>query len=355
MAREELQHQLDLAIDKAQRQIEPVNIPNLMLDNCAFNLTVHAITKPKDFIGSLIVVFTDVATPPKSPSRKRSTAEKAVQLELVQARDEIQFLREKMQSSQEELKSTNEELQSKVDDLSVLNDDMKNLLDRTGVDTIFLDKQLKVRRFTTHISHLFKLIPSDVGRPLSDVTTVLDYNDLENDSRKVLQTLEFIEKEIQANNQRWFKVRIIPYRTQADLIGGVVISCIDITDSTQVQEGFEHTRKELKKSLSDFEEIFNLSAYMVCIASHEGYFRKISSAFTETLGFSENELLAKPFADFVHPDDKKSTNDKMEPLAKGIPIIRFQNRYICKDSSYKWLEWTARSFDNGGGNTCNCL
>lgn len=98
----------------------------------------------------------------------------------------------------------------------------------------------------------------------------------------------------------------------------------------------------------DLDRIFNLTAHMVCIASQEGYFLKISPAFTETLGFSEKELLAKPFAEFVHPDDRESTIDDMELHERGEPTIRFQNRYICKDGSYKWLEWTGRSFVNGG-------
>jgi diguanylate cyclase (GGDEF)-like protein/PAS domain S-box-containing protein len=105
---------------------------------------------------------------------------------------------------------------------------------------------------------------------------------------------------------------------------------------------------KLKKSLDDFERIFNLSAYMVAIASSNGYFLKVSPAFTETLGFSEKEFLAKPFIDFVHPGDQVSTVDNMERLSRGIPLIRFQNRYICKDGSYKWLEWTARAFVPGG-------
>jgi PAS domain S-box-containing protein len=87
---------------------------------------------------------------------------------------------------------------------------------------------------------------------------------------------------------------------------------------------------------------------MVCIASSEGTFQKVSPAFTETLGFSEEELIAKPFIDFVHPEDKKATIDNVKALARGIPIIKFPNRYICKDGSYKWLEWTARSYVNGG-------
>jgi PAS domain S-box-containing protein len=383
MAQEGLQHQLDVAMKKAQEQTEPVTIKNLTLDTVTINLTVQAITRPKALFGLLMVVFTEVLTPAKSTRRKRGAVEKEAEVELQQAYDQIQMLREKMQTSQEELKSINEEmqstneelqstneelttskeemqsmneelqtvnaeLQSKVDDLSWVNNDMKNLLDSTEIATIFLDSKLYVRGFTAHVSDLFKLIPSDVGRPLSDVTTSLDYKELENNARKVLRTLVFIEKEITASNKRWFKVRIMPYRTQEDVIDGVVITFVDITDSKQVEAGLKNTREELKKSLGDFERIFNLSAYMVCIASPEGTFQKLSPAFTETLGFTEKELLAKPFADFVHPDDKKATIDNMEPLARGIPIIQFSNRYICKDGSYKWLEWTARSFVNGG-------
>jgi len=98
----------------------------------------------------------------------------------------------------------------------------------------------------------------------------------------------------------------------------------------------------------DLDRIFNLTAHMVCIASPEGYFLKISPAFIETLGFSEKELLAKPFTEFVHPDEVESTIGLMEPLSRGVPTIRFQNRYLCKNGSYKWLEWTGRSFVNGG-------
>jgi PAS domain S-box-containing protein len=87
---------------------------------------------------------------------------------------------------------------------------------------------------------------------------------------------------------------------------------------------------------------FNLSTHMACIASADGFLKKISSAFIETLGFSEQELLAKPFVEFVYPDDLKATIDIMKSLTLGEPVVRFSNRYICKNGTYKWLEWTAR-------------
>lgn len=115
----------------------------------------------------------------------------------------------------------------------------------------------------------------------------------------------------------------------------------DITDRKQAED-------ELKLTTENFERVFNLSAYMVCIASTEGYLLKVSPAFTETLGYSEKELLAQPFVAFVHPSDKQSTLDNLAPLSMGEPVIRYPNRYICKDGSTKWLEWTARNFESGG-------
>jgi chemotaxis protein methyltransferase CheR/two-component system CheB/CheR fusion protein len=266
MARESLQHQLDLAMKKAALQVEPVNILNLIVDTHTINFTVQAITKPKALLGLLMVVFTEVVMPTKVPRKKRGTAEKESQAGLQQAHDDIQSLREQMKSSQEELKSANEELQSaneelqstneelttskeemqsineelqtvnielqsKIDDLSWVNNDMENLLNSTEIATVFLDNGLHIRRFTNYATHLFKLIQSDLGRPLSDIVTALDYNALQNDAKEVLKTLAFIEKEITAKNERWFKVRIMPYRTQENVIDGVVITFTDISEA----------------------------------------------------------------------------------------------------------------------------
>ncbi|MGK0247918.1 MAG: chemotaxis methyl-accepting protein methylase [Oleispira sp.] len=266
MVREELQSQLTLAMKKAQAQAEPFITKNLTIDAFTIDLTVQAITKPKTMTGLLMIVFTEIATPTKVAFIKGNAEEYVNQSELQHANEKIQAIREQMQASQEELRSSNEELQStneelqstneelttskeemqsmneelqtvnaelqfKVDDLSWVNNDMKNLLNSTQIATIFLDDGLNVRRFTNYATHLFKLIPSDVGRPLSDIVTELDYVSLQQDARSVLDTLLFVEKEIAANNDRWFKVRIMPYRTQENVIDGVVITFTDISEA----------------------------------------------------------------------------------------------------------------------------
>jgi two-component system CheB/CheR fusion protein len=116
-----------------------------------------------------------------------------------------------------------------MDEFARVNDDMRNLLNSTEIVTVFLDNRLHVRRFTTGADKLFKLIPGDVGRPLSDIVTDLIYPEMAEESREVLRTLAFSEKQITATDGRWFSVRIMPYRTTEDVISGVVITFANIT------------------------------------------------------------------------------------------------------------------------------
>lgn len=103
----------------------------------------------------------------------------------------------------------------------------------------------------------------------------------------------------------------------------------DITDRKQAEE--------------EIEKIFNMTGYMICVASLTGYFTRVNASFEQTLGYSSEELLSRPYLDFVHPDDKERTVVVAEEnLAKGAKIIGFENRYLCKDGSYKWLSWASQ-------------
>jgi PAS domain S-box-containing protein len=107
---------------------------------------------------------------------------------------------------------------------------MTNLLNSTEIATVFLDNEMQLRRFTPYATQLFKLIPGDVGRPLSDVVSDLDYPQLLDDAKEVLRTLVFQEKVVQTHDNRWYRVRIMPYRTQDNMIDGVVMTFTDITE-----------------------------------------------------------------------------------------------------------------------------
>ncbi|TAK18672.1 MAG: response regulator [Myxococcaceae bacterium] len=99
------------------------------------------------------------------------------------------------------------------------------------------------------------------------------------------------------------------------------------------------THVELARQRAVLERFFTLSLDMMCIADLDGYFKRISPAF-DVLGYSREELLSRPFIDFVHPDDKAATSAELERLARGISSLRFEARYRCKDGTYRWLAWT---------------
>jgi two-component system CheB/CheR fusion protein len=184
-----------------------------------------------------------------SQEELRSTNEEmqSTNEELQSTNEELTTSKEEMQSLNEELQTVNTELQVRVDELSRSNNDMKNLLNSTDIATLFLDNDLKVRRFTTQATKVIKLIPGDVGRPITDLASDLLYPELATDAREVLQKLGFAEKPITARDGRWFTVRIMPYRTLDDRIDGVVITFADITVAKTLEAQLREKHAILEK------------------------------------------------------------------------------------------------------------
>lgn len=160
----------------------------------------------------------------------------AVNEEMRAATEELETSREELQSINEELTTVNHELTEKVEELSQANSDMQNLMDATRIATIFLDRELRIMRFTPAAVALFNLIPGDLGRPLTDMATQLDYPQLGDDARRVLERLVPIEREVGQSDGGWFLARLMPYRTHEDRIAGVVFTFIDITERKQAEE-----------------------------------------------------------------------------------------------------------------------
>jgi PAS domain S-box-containing protein len=91
------------------------------------------------------------------------------------------------------------------------------------------------------------------------------------------------------------------------------------------------------------ERFFELSIDMLCVLGFDGYFRRLNPAWERTLGFTVAELMARPFHEFVHPDDRQRTLNQNRDVRGGGQALRFENRYVCKDGSFRWLRWNARS------------
>jgi two-component system CheB/CheR fusion protein len=169
--------------------------------------------------------------------------------ELQSTNEELTTSKEEMQSMNEELQTVNHELQARVDELSRINNDMKNLLDSTDIATLFLDSRLCVRRFTSETSKVTRLLPGDVGRPVTDIASALLYPELANDARQVLLTLAKVDKQIATVDGNWFAARILPYRTLENVIDGVVITFTDITVSKKLEAELRATDARLRDLL----------------------------------------------------------------------------------------------------------
>jgi two-component system CheB/CheR fusion protein len=140
-----------------------------------------------------------------------------------------------MQSMNEELQTINTELQTKLDDLALAQSDMQNLLNSVDIAILFLDRNMNVRRYTDRAAKIINIRESDIGRPLSDLTSSLQYPTLHEDALETLRTLALCEKQIPTNDGRWFSVRIIPYRRLDDVIDGVVLTFVDITTTKELE------------------------------------------------------------------------------------------------------------------------
>ncbi|WP_262965276.1 CheR family methyltransferase [Methylobacter psychrophilus] len=162
--------------------------------------------------------------------------------ELQSANEELESSKEEMQSLNEELNSVNSELQKKVELLADSNDDMQNLLNSTDIANIFLDGNLKIKRFTRQAKTIIKLIDSDIGRPLADLVSTLKYEHLIDDAKTVLKTLVYKDTEVQSVNDNWYLLRILPYRTTENMIDGLVISFVDITRLKKAEQSVQTAR-----------------------------------------------------------------------------------------------------------------
>ena len=125
---------------------------------------------------------------------------------------------------------------------------MKNLLNSTEIATLFLDKELNIRRFTDQVTNIFKLRLADIGRPFTDLVTHLKYPEIEVHARQVIKNLIYVETATQSHDGRWFNVRIMPYRTVDDRIDGLVITFIDITFAKKLELELKDVKEELQKS-----------------------------------------------------------------------------------------------------------
>jgi two-component system, chemotaxis family, CheB/CheR fusion protein len=257
--------------------------------------------------------------------------------ELRSATEELETNKEELQSVNEELTTVNAELKFSVEDLSRANTDLNNLMGSTDVGTVFLDRELRIVRFTPSAQMVFNLRPTDLGRPLRDITHRLQQNSIITDAEQVLDTLKTIEREIPVEDEkRWFLVRIAPYRTADERIAGVVATFIDITERKRAQD-------KLRESEARFRAMFVQASVGIVQIGDSGQFLAANPGFCQIVDYSEEELRSMRVADVTHPEDYAHEEGLTRQLTRGeIPDYTIEKRYRKKGGTVVWGMKTAK-------------
>jgi len=264
--------------------------------------------------------------------------------ELETANEELQAANEELLASNEELQSTNEELhsvneelytvnaehQSKIRELTVLNADIENLFQNLDIGIVFLDPELRVRKYTQRATEIIKLIPQDVGRPLEHLNqNVLDV-DLVDTTRAVLTRGEIREQRVQTANGSWLFVRVLPYRDGYGETRGALLTLVDITD---VIEG-ERTRNRLEEEFRQFaEHITDVFWLTDATGEHVLY---VNPNYELYWGKAPDHELGRDILfDGLHPEDQSKVRAVLE--SPQWAAFDLEYRVQLDDGSERWL------------------
>ena len=336
MAREGLQPDLRAALLAAAQEVLTLNREvSLTTESGAYTVSFSVRLLPPANSGEeqlLLVSFQEVTKPVKPARRKggkglATSAEagrieqlerelgyaresqqvtieelQATNEELKSANEELQSTNEELQSSNEELETSREELQSlneetitvnselnnKIEQLSNVQSDLKNLFDNVNIGTLFLDYDLNIRRYTRDAAKVYRLISSDVGRPLSDITSNLQGESLIAELHTVLETLIPREREVQANDGTWYLARMQPYRSIDNVIDGVVLTFADITTNraAQIKLAAVQLARELAEGIVNtiVEPLVVLDSDLRVVSASRAFFQHFKVVPEQTVG-----------------------------------------------------------------------
>jgi two-component system CheB/CheR fusion protein len=381
MLREGLAAKLRSAIRKAVDEGKPVQLGKVQIrrngDYVPILVTVKPVTSPKSAEGLLLIVFRDQADAgpqplPRAPAAEpslvqeleyelRATKEdlqstieelessneelKASNEEVMSMNEELQAANEELETSKEELQSLNEEmttvnnqLNEKVDSLDAANNDMTNLLNCSDVPTLFLDTNMRIRRFTPATTGVLNLIATDVGRPIRDISLKLNDSEMFADALEVLRQLTPREKQLQTEDGRWWIRRIVPYRTQQDHIEGVVLTFIDVTRV-----------KEADKQARLFATVLQDSNDAIFVHDFEGRITNWNRGAERLYGYGEAEALRMNVKQLIPQELLAETTAAWQQLRKGERVEHWEARRLAKDGRVLHVMCTATPLTDDAG------
>ncbi|HVR73638.1 MAG TPA: chemotaxis protein CheB [Planctomycetota bacterium] len=263
--------------------------------------------------------------------------QEAANEELQSANEELQSLNEELETSKEEIQSSNEELatvndefQNRYSELTQSNNDLTNLLASVQMAIVMLGPDRRIRRFTPASEKLLNLIPTDIGRPLSDIRMNISVPDLDQMILKATDTLSVEEREVEDKNGRWFSLRVRPYRTLENKIDGAVLMLIDV-------DNLKRAERALRESEARFEVLADSSPVPIWVNGLEGC-QTVNRAFEEFLGVLEPDIRGFDWTKFIHPEDRDDYVSRYQDAFQRRARFETEFRFRRFDGAYRWMK-----------------
>jgi two-component system CheB/CheR fusion protein len=389
MAKPGLKYELPAAVRRARTRQARVRFDGLRV---RINDAVHRVSlnlvplTEKDMEGLLLIAFTDRGPLEDTDARKEKKTAKTkqdrnqeVEEELQQTRKDLQTTVEELEASNEELKSTNEELQSaneelqsvneeletskeeqqslneelvtvntelqsKIDQLARTNNDMRNLLDSLQIPTVFVDTRLRIKRFTARMSDIANILPTDLGRPLADISVNLEGIDLAEEAAGVLDRLSPREIEVRNRKQRWHLMKILPYRTLDNVIDGVVIAFIDIHEKKESMQASAHAQAYAETVVETMEmPVVVLDDEFNVVTANGGFYRLLDvmpkdaegNSIYAVANYTLNTPALKELLESRLAENNPVTDLKMQTATEPPMTLRLNARRIPRRDSGK--------------------
>ena len=388
-----LRTKLRVALTQSRREKEPVTVSNARVkrDGTFYPVScfVRPVTEPVEARDLFLITFRDEPSQPPSASdgdeveHDESVTVRQLEQELEVVREDLQNSLEEMETSNEELKASNEEimsmneelqaaneeletskeelqslneelitinaqLQDKVQELEVANDDLSNLQASTNLATLFLDLDLRIKRFSPAMQPLLHLIPADIGRPIEDfsprfVDAAENQASLRADADTVLDTLRPLERELRTPDGAWHMQRMLPYRTQKHQIEGVVVTFIDTTRLKTAHDNAREAETYLRLVAN------NLPACMSHVGPDERY-RYVNEEFARWFGRDAETILGMAVRDVVGEEVYQRSKSHIDAALSGQEIV-FENYRRTSQGETHWMlvQFAPQHKPDGGG------
>jgi two-component system, chemotaxis family, CheB/CheR fusion protein len=268
----------------------------------------------------------------------------AVNEELRSATEELETSREELQSINEELSTVNSQLALQVEDSGRVNDDLRNLINASDIATVFVDREMRVKRFTPRATGLFNLIDEDVGRSLLDITHRLDYAELLDDAQAAFQELRLVEREVRGTDGGIFVSRMLPYRTTEDKIEGAILSFVDVTALRRSEAEARAGAERLALAAESTRD------FAIMTTDDDGRVTGWNPGAERLFGYGEAEIVGRPLG-LTFTDEDQAAGVPAAEIARARESGRSEDErwHRRKDGSVFYCSGVTTRLEGGRG------